>query len=86
MSCLFADDLQDGGRAQVELIEQEVIWVHCLQPGCAERLAREVINVGGHDGLGVRPDGCGDNMPVIVVGQKNPGFEFLPSRDPGLLT
>jgi hypothetical protein len=26
-----------------------------------------VINVGGHDGLGVRPDGCGDNVAVTVV-------------------
>jgi hypothetical protein len=33
----------------------------------AERLAGEVINVGGHDGLGVRPDGCGDNVAVIVI-------------------
>ena len=68
MSCLFPDDLQDGGRAEVELIEQEVIWVHCLQPEWAERLAGEVADIGGHDGLGVRPDGCGDNVAVIAVG------------------
>ena len=50
MGCLFLNDLQDSWRAEVELIEQEVIWVDGLQPECAERLAGEVINVGGHDG------------------------------------
>ena len=68
MGRLFLNDLQDSGRAEVELIEQEVIWVDGLQLDCAERLAREAINVGGHDGLDVRPDGCGDNVAVIAVG------------------
>lgn len=68
MGCLFLNDLQDSWRAEVELVEQEVIWVDGLQPDCAERLAREVVNVGRHDGLGVRPDGGGDNVAVIAVG------------------
>jgi hypothetical protein len=50
------------------LVEQKVIWVDGLQSEWAERLAREVISVGGYDGLGVRPGGCGDNEAVMVVG------------------
>ena len=36
---LLADNLQDGGRAEVELVEQEVVGVDCLQPERAERAA-----------------------------------------------
>ena len=45
MRCLFLNDLQDSWRAEIESVEQEVIWVNGLQPDCAERPAREVINV-----------------------------------------
>jgi hypothetical protein len=34
---LLADDLQDGGRAEVELVEEEVVGVDCLQPERCQR-------------------------------------------------
>jgi hypothetical protein len=33
---LLSDDLQDGGRAEVELVEEEVVGVDCLQPERSE--------------------------------------------------
>lgn len=45
VSCLLTYDLQDGGRAQVELIEQEVIRVNDLQAERAERRFGEVPHV-----------------------------------------
>ena len=48
-----------------------------LQPEWAERLATEVISVGGYNGLGSRPGGCGDNE---AHGRRveDPGFESSP--------
>ena len=36
MGGLLPDDLQDGGRAQVKLVGQEIVRVDCLQPERAE--------------------------------------------------
>jgi hypothetical protein len=48
---LLADDLQDGGRAEVELVEEEVVGMDCLQSERCERGGGEVLRVGGDDGV-----------------------------------
>ena len=48
---MLADDLQDGGRAEVELVEQEVVGVDRLQPERFERGRGEVLDVRGDDAL-----------------------------------
>lgn len=58
MACLLAYDPQDSGRAEVELIKQEVVRVKSLQPEPTEGRRWEVADIGGHDGLGVGPDCC----------------------------
>jgi len=42
---LLADDLQDGGRAEVELVEEEVVGVDCLQPERFECGGGEVLRI-----------------------------------------
>jgi hypothetical protein len=68
-----SDHLHDGGRAEVELVQQQGVGVDCLQAIPAERAGGEDADIGGDDGLRASPNGCRDNMPVIVVGRMIPG-------------
>jgi hypothetical protein len=85
MGCLLAYDLQDSGRAEVELIKQEVVRVKSLQPERTEGRRWKVADIGGHDGLGTGPDCCSDDMTVVDVGQRYPRFKILPSGDQGIV-
>ncbi len=81
MCRLVTDNLQDLGRAEVQLIQEEDVRVNRLQPERLERSYGEVADVGGHDGLRACPDGRRDNMPVVVIRQRDPGLKFRPSSD-----
>jgi hypothetical protein len=47
--------------------------VDCLQPELAKRGDREIVCVGGDDGLRASPDRRCDNVPVILVWQGDSG-------------
>ena len=81
MRCLFLDDLQDSWRAEVELVEQEIIRVNRLQTENAKRLGREVVQVEGHNSLSTCPDGGGCYMAIIIIRKEDTGFQLFPSCD-----
>ncbi|MGH3406066.1 MAG: hypothetical protein ACRDRJ_26735 [Streptosporangiaceae bacterium] len=85
VGCLLAYDLQDSGRAEVELIKQEVVRMKGLQSESAEGRRWEVADIGGHDGLSAGPDCCSDDVTVIDVRQGYPCFKILPSGDQGIV-
>ena len=74
MGGLLADDLQDGGRAEVKLVEQKVVWVPCFQPQRTERGRGEVGEVRGDDGLRATFDRRREYVPVVFVGKSETGF------------
>jgi hypothetical protein len=78
---LFAYHLQDGGRAKVQLIQQEGIRVDRFKSERAERSRGEVAYVHGHDRLSACPNCCSDNVPVVIIRQGDPALEFFPSCD-----
>jgi hypothetical protein len=64
---LLADDLQVSGRAEVKLVEQEVVGMDCLQ---AQRLrcgGWKVLSVRGDDTLRTAPDCRCNHVPVVRV-------------------
>lgn len=85
MGCLLAHDLQDSGRAEVELIKQEVVRVKSLQPEPTEGRHWKVADIGRHDGLGAGPECCSDDMTVVDVGQRYSRFKILPPGDQGIV-
>jgi hypothetical protein len=55
-------------RAEVELVEEEVVGVDCLQSERPECGGGEVLHVGGDDALRAALGGCRDDVPVVGVG------------------
>jgi hypothetical protein len=78
---LLVDDLDEGGRAEVELVEEEVVGVDYLQAERPECSGGEVLHVGGDDGLRAALGGCRDDVPVARVGQPDCWLEFFPAGD-----
>ena len=73
---LLTDDLQDGGRAEVGLVEQEVVGADRLQPERFECGGGEVLRVCGDDALRATPDRRREQVPVVLVGQPDSRLEF----------
>jgi hypothetical protein len=71
---LFVDGLQDGGRAEVELVEQEVVGVDCLQPERAERRGGEVGQVGDDDGVRAPRTAAATTCRSSGSGSRIPGW------------
>jgi len=78
---LLTDDLQDGGRAEVGLVEQEVVGADRLQPERFECGGGEVLRVRGDDALRATPDRRREHVPVVLVGQPDSRLEFFPAGD-----
>jgi hypothetical protein len=76
---LVVDNLQDGRGAEVELVKEEIVWVDDLQVQRFKCPGGKVRQVRGDDGVRASPDRGGDDVPVILVRQGNPGLEFFPA-------
>ena len=64
---MLANDLQDGRRAEVELVEQEIVGMNCLRAERAERRSREVSQVRGDDSVRPADDRRSDDVPIVLV-------------------
>lgn len=73
---------QDAALVQIELLDDEIIRMHSLHAEGLKGGGGEIPKIEGDDELGASADGCGEDMPVILVGQRQPVYKsFVSGND-----
>jgi hypothetical protein len=68
---------EDHAWPEVELVEQELVGVRGLDPAILQSCRWEVLEVEGHQRLGMPSDRSGQDVPIVLVGQVEAGNEVL---------
>jgi hypothetical protein len=75
------DRFVHADRVQVELVDQEVVWVFGLDVPVGQCFGRKVAQVECDDDLGPCPDRGGENVSVVEVRQVGRADERFVAHD-----
>jgi hypothetical protein len=81
---LVAQRFAAAGRGHVELVVDEVVRMNDINPICSQGGLREILQVEGHDRIGVAANRRRQNVPVIGIREPQAIDETFITGDLGI--